>query len=185
VTKLATAACVCAVLAFALATTARAQVKEIPGEAVTVSGTVEAIDHTSRVLTLKDEHGEFDTIDVPADTQRFSEIKVGDKITAKYYDNVTVRLKKPGEAAVNTDAAAATPGTGVKPGATVATQRTMTAVIEAIDTKVPSITFKGPQGWKYSRRVLDKNVLKQVKVGDQVDFTWTEAVMISVTTPKK
>ena len=86
-------------LAFALATTARAQVeKEIPGEAVTVSGTVEAIDHTSRVLTLKDEHGEFDTIDVPADAQRFSEIKVGDKITAKYYDNVTVRLKKPGEA---------------------------------------------------------------------------------------
>jgi len=28
-------------------------------------------------------------------------------------------------------------------------------------------------------------VLKQVKVGDQVDFTWTEAVMIQVTAPKK
>ena len=61
----------------------RAQVKEIPGERVTVSGTVEAIDHTSRVLTLKDEHGELDTIDVPAEAKRFSEIKVGDKITAK------------------------------------------------------------------------------------------------------
>jgi hypothetical protein len=73
----------------------------------------------------------------------------------------------------------------VKPGGTVATQRTMTAVVEAIDPKVPSITFKGPQGWKYSRRVVDKNVLKQVKVGDKVDFTWTEAVMIEVTTPKK
>ena len=183
--KLTTAACVSAVLALALATTAGAQVKEIPGEKVTASGTVEAIDHSSRLVTLKDEDGEFVTIDVPADAKRFSEIKVGDKVTATYYDNVTVRLKKPGEAPVNTETAAATPGTGAKPGGTVASQRTMTAVVEAIDPKVPSITFKGPKGWKYSRRIQDKNVLKQVKVGDQVDFTWTEAVMIEVTAPKK
>jgi len=165
---------------------APAQVKEIPGDTVTVSGTVEAIDHTSRVLTLKDdEDGEFVTVDVPAEAKRFHEIKVGDKVTARYYDNVTVRLKKPGEAPVNAAEAAVTPGGGAKPGATVAAQRTMTAVVEAIDPKVPSITFKGPKGWKYSRRIQDKNVLKQVKVGDQVDFTWTEAVMIEVTAPKK
>jgi len=175
----------CVVLGLVLAADAPAQIKEIPGEAVTASGTVEAIDHTSRVLTLKDEDGEFVTIDVPAGARRFDEIKVGDKVTARYYDNVTVRLKKPGEAAVNAGEAAVTPGAGPKPGATVAAQRTMTAVVEAIDPKVPSITFKGPKGWKYSRRIADKNVLKQVKVGDQVDFTWTEAVTIEVTAPKK
>jgi Cu/Ag efflux protein CusF len=174
------------VLALALAASAPAQIKQIPGDTVTASGTVEAIDHTSRVLTLKsDQDGEFVTLDVPADAKRFDEIKVGDKVTARYYDNVTVRLKKPGEAAVNAGESAVTPGSGPKPGATVAAQRTMTATIEAIDPKVPSITFKGPKGWKYSRRVLDKNVLKQVKVGDQVDFTWTEAVTLEVSTPKK
>ena len=174
------------VLALALAASAPAQIKQIPGDTVTASGTVEAIDHTSRVLTLKsDQDGEFVTLDVPADAKRFDEIKVGDKVTARYYDNVTVRLKKPGEKAVNAREAAVTPGSGPKPGATVAAQRTMTATIEAIDPKVPSITFKGPKGWKYSRRVLDKNVLKQVKVGDQVDFTWTEAVTLEVSTPKK
>jgi ABC-type sulfate/molybdate transport systems ATPase subunit len=169
----------------ALAASAPAQVKELPGVTVTVSGTVEAIDHTSRVLSLKNAKGEIVTVDVPADVKRFPEIKVGDQITARYYDNVTVRLKKPGEAAVNTDAAATTPGTGVKPAKTVATQRTMTAVIEAIDPKGPTITFKGPQGWTYNRHVLDKDVLKQVKVGDKVDFTWTEAVTIEVSAPKK
>jgi Cu/Ag efflux protein CusF len=174
------------VLTLALAASAPAQIKQIPGDTVTTSGTVEAIDHTSRVLTLKsDQDGEFVTLDVPADAKRFDEIKVGDKVTARYYDNVTVRLKKPGEKAVNAGEAAVTPGSGAKPGATVAAQRTMTATIEAIDTKVPSITFKGPKGWKYSRRVLDKSVLKQVKVGDQVDFTWTEAVTLEVSTPKK
>ena len=174
------------VLALALAAAAPAQVKQIPGDTVTVSGTVESIDNTSRVLTLKsDQDGEFVTVDVPAEARRFDEIKVGDKVTARYYDNVTVRLKKPGEKAVNAGETAVTPGSGAKPGATVAAQRTMTATIEAIDPKVPSITFKGPKGWKYSRRVQDKNVLKQVKVGDQVDFTWTEAVTVEVSTPKK
>jgi Cu/Ag efflux protein CusF len=173
-------------LALALAAATPAQVKEIPGEMVTASGTVEAIDHTNRVLTLKDdEDGEVVTVDVPAAAKRFDEIKVGDKVTARYYDNVTVRLKKPGEGAVSASEAAVTPGAGAKPGATLAAQHTMTATVEAIDAKVPSITFKGPKGWKYSRRVQDKNVLKQVKVGDQVDFTWTEAVTVEVTSPKK
>ena len=164
---------------------ALAQVKEIPGDRVTETGTVEAIDHKGRVLTLKDAKGEMVTVDVPAEVRRFDEVNVGDKVTVTYYDNVTVRLKKPGEKAVNAGEAAVTPGAGPKRAGTVAKQRTMTATVEAIDPNVPSITFKGPKGWKYSRRVLDKEVLKQVKVGDQVDFTWTEAVILQVDSPKK
>ena len=166
-------------------TLAYGQVKEVPGDRVTEKGTVEAIDHKARVLTLKDEKGETVTVDVPAEVKRFDTIKVGDKVTVTYYDNVTVRLKKPGEAPVNELSAAVTPTPGAKPGGTVGAQRTMTAAVESIDPKVPSITFKGPNGWKYSRRILDKNVLKQVKVGDQVDFTWTEALQIAVEAPKK
>lgn len=172
-------------LAVALAPRARAQSKEIPGETVTVSGTVEAIDHTARVLSLKAEDGEIVTVDVPKSVARFPEIKVGDTVTARYRNNVVVRLKNPGEAATNTLEAALTPGGGAKPGATLAAQYTMTATVDAIDPKVPSISFKGPKGWSYSRRVLDKNVLKQVNVGDRVDFTWTEAVTIEVTAPRK
>jgi Cu/Ag efflux protein CusF len=164
---------------------ALAQVKQVPGERVTGTGTVEAIDHKARVLTLKNKDGELVTIDVPATVERFDAIKVGDTVTATYYDNVTVRLKKPGEPPVNNADAALTPAPGEKPGGTLGAQRTMTATIEAIDTKVPSITFVGPNGWKYSRKVLDKDVLKQVKVGDQVDFVWTEAVQIRVESSKK
>lgn len=184
--KRSTAVLASVVLGLVVASPAPGQVKEIPGETVTASGRVEAIDVSSRLLTLKDaETGELVTVDVPAGAKRFDEIRVGDTVTARYYDNVTVRLKKPGEKAVNAGEAAVTHGTGAKPGATIAAQRTMTAVVEAIDPKVPSITFKGPKGWKYSRRIQDRGVLKQVKVGDRVDFTWTEAVMIEVTSPRK
>jgi hypothetical protein len=36
----------------------------------------------------------------------------------------------------------------------------------------------------YSSRVADKDALKAVKVGGQVDITWTEAVTITVEAPK-
>jgi hypothetical protein len=166
-------------------TVALAQVKTMAGERVTETGTVEAIDYTARVMTLKDETGELTTIDVPKEVKRFDAIKVGDKVSATYYDSVSVRLKEAGEKAVDKDTMATTPTAGTKPGAVIATQRTMTATIEAIDPKVPSISFKGPGGWKYNRKVLDKDVLKKVKVGDQVDFIWTDAVEITVLAPKK
>ena len=66
------------------------------------------------------------------------------------------------------------------PGGTRAKQRTITATITAIDTAVPSVTFTGPNGWKYTSRVQDTAALAKVKVGDKVDVVWTEAVLVSV-----
>ena len=56
----------------------------------------------------------------------------------------------------------------------------MTATVDAIDKSASSITFVGPNGWKYSRRVVDPTVLDKVKVGDQVDITWNTDVTVSV-----
>jgi hypothetical protein len=159
---------------------ASAQIKAIPGESTSVSATVVAIEQSSRTLTLKNEDGTYEEMQVPTEVTRFSALKVGDKITAHYYDNLVVRLKKPGEAAMDVDTAALTPTSGKRPGATAATQRTVTVTVTAIDPKVPSITVKGPNGWLYSRKVVDKKALAQVKVGDQLDVTWTEALLISV-----
>ena len=167
-----------------LASIAGAQVKTIPREMTTVKGTIEAIDQAKRVVTIKDSKGKFVTIDVPEGTERFSAVKVGDKVSIRYYDTVSIRLKQPGEMAVDSASAALTPTEGAKPAGTAAKQRVMTATIQEIDPKVPSVTFVGPNGWKYSRRVADKKMLEKVKVGDQVDFIWTEAVMIDVEAPK-
>jgi hypothetical protein len=76
-----------------------------------------------------------------------------------------------------------TPGQGTQVAGTVAKQRTITATIEAIDPKVPSITLSGPNKWRYSARIQDKDVLKTIKVGDRLDITWTEAALISFETP--
>ena len=54
-----------------------------------------------------------------------------------------------------------------------------------MDPKTSSVTVTGPNGYMYSRRVTDKKAFALLKVGDQLDMTWTEAVLISVESAKK
>ena len=56
----------------------------------------------------------------------------------------------------------------------------MTATIDSIDTSTSSITFVGPNGFKYSRHVVDPAVFDTVKVGDKVDINWNTDLTISV-----
>lgn len=163
---------------------AAAQIKTLMGETVTVSATVDAIERSSRSLTLRAPDGKLTTITVPADVKRFDALKVGDTLTAKYYENIVVRVKQPGEKDVDSASGGVTKSGGQKPGATVAAQRTITATVTAIDPKIPSISLSGPNNWTYSSRVADKKALAQVKVGDRLDLTWTEAVLISAEAPK-
>ena len=161
-----------------------AQSKTIEGVHVATTVTIEAIDQSTRTMTVKDKDGIYETIQAPPELKRFNELKVGDSITARYYDNVVVRLKKPGEAAVDIDSAALTRNKGAQPGGTLAAQRTITVAVTGMDPKTQSVTVKGPNGYVYSRKVTDKT-FALLKVGDQLDMTWTDALLISVDPPKK
>jgi hypothetical protein len=169
---------VAAVLALA-AVPASAQTKTLTGETKTVTASVEAIEKATREVTVKKPDGTYDVFYFPTSIKRFDALKVGDKITAKYYENLVLRLKAPGEKAVDTASAGTVRSEGTL-AATSSRQRTITATIAAIDQSIPSITFTGPNGWKYSSRVEDKKALEKVKVGDRLDITWTEALILSV-----
>ena len=156
-----------------------AQTKTITGETKTVTATVEAIEKAGREITVKKPDGTYDVFYAPASMKRFDTLKIGDKITAKYYENIVLQLKPAGQKAVDTDAGAVTRANGAQ-ATTTAHQRTITATITAIDMNVPSITFSGPNNWSYSTRVEDKAALAKVKVGDKVDITWTEAMILSI-----
>jgi hypothetical protein len=157
-----------------------AQSKTLVGNSVTASVTIVAIEQSSRTLTVKTEKGTYETIQAPPEVKRFSELKVGDKITARYYENVVVRLKKPDEAAVDVEGAAAVRGTGASPAAAGAVQRTLTVTITAKDPATSSVTVNAPNGYAYSRKVADKKIFDTLKVGDRLDMTWTDALLLSV-----
>jgi len=176
---------VVALAVLGIAGTAFAQSKTLTGETQTISATVEAINVSTRTLTMKGPKGNFLDIVVPEAVKKFSEIKVGDTLTARYYENLVIRKKQPGEKDVDTAAEGVTPGGAAKPAGTAAKQRTITATITALDPKVPSITLSGPNKWTYSARIEDKKVLEQVKLGDKVDLTWTEALLLEFDIVKK
>ena len=165
-------------LLLALAVPCWAQSRQLPTDTTTIAGTIETIDQGKRAMNIKTADGKFVAVNVPESVKRFQELKVGDRVKATYNNNVVVRLKPPGEPPVDV-AASSYANTGVASG-TQGMVRMMTASIVAIDRNASSISFEGPNGWKYSRRVVDPTVFDQVKVGDRVDITWNTDLTVSV-----
>jgi hypothetical protein len=159
-------------------TSAGAQTTTVAGEMKVVTGTVEKIDFKARTLVVKTAT-DYEEIDVPEGVKRFALVKVGDRLTLRYYDNIVLILKKPGDSEVDSQTAAITPGVTGTTG-TTARQRTITATITAIDERAPSVTFTGPNSWTFSSPVKDRDALARVHVGDRVDLTWTSAVLVSL-----
>ena len=175
---------ICSALVLTLAASwLAAQSKTITGTMKTVTATVEAIESQSRTVTVKKPDGTYEEFYVPETIKKFDTLKIGDKVNARYYENVVVRLKEAGEKATDDQASAVTRAEQGTAG-TKAHQRVITATIEAIDPAAPSITFVGPRGWKYTTRVEDTAALAKVKVGDKVDITWTEALVLSLDSAK-
>ena len=158
------------------------QSKTVSSEMRTETATVEAVEAATRTVTLKKPDGTYVTTVAGPEVKRFEEIKVGDKVTAKYYENLVIRLKAPGESDVASRATGTTGSQQPLPGGTKAKQVTITATITAIDPDpaAPTITFTGANGWKYTSKVQDTAALAKVKVGDKVDIVWTEALLVSL-----
>jgi Cu/Ag efflux protein CusF len=155
------------------------------GDAVTETFTIEAIDSSSRIVTLKDTEGNLEDIYCGPDVTRFDALKVGDKVTFRYYESVASAIRRPGTAPRPTESAGITRTPGDRPGGTVAAQVTATVTIQAIDPKVPSVTVKSDKGRVLSFRVQDAKNLEGYKVGDTVEVTYTQALAVSVEPAKK
>ena len=160
------------------------QPSDLVREQITLRGTVEAIDHTVRTVTIRGDRGNVVTLDIAKSVVPFDQLQVGDVVSVAYYDRVSVRLKPAGEAPVDrTDPPVATSTGTTLPGATVASQRVTTVTITGWDPALRTVTFTGPTGTAYSRRLLDStdaSIMAGLKVGDRVDVTRTEAVRLAV-----
>ena len=152
----------------------------LPTHTVTLAGAVETIDHGKRVVTIRTADGKFETIDVPPSAKRFDELKVGDKVSVTYNNSVSVRPHPPGTPPIDTGSKASTMGQEARPGGETVVHRTVTATVETMDKSTSAITFVGPEGWKYSRHVVDPTVFDKVKVGDQVDISWNTDLKVTV-----
>jgi Cu/Ag efflux protein CusF len=177
-------------LAAALATLSVPGFGQVPkpvvrGEAVTVTAVIVAIDSTNRLITLTDDKGLTETIAAGPEVKRFNELKVGDKVTFRYYESVVYSIQPPGSTPPAAAATAVVRSAGPRPGGTMSEQQTVVVTIQAIDLAIPSVTITTEKGETMSFKVEDKKNMEGVKVGDKVQITYTRALAISVETPKQ
>ena len=178
-----------AALCLAVAPAAAAQAPVTKTKSVTGTATIQAIDSTTRTITLKDETGVEDSYVAGPELKRFDELKVGDTVKMTYYESVFLQVRKAGAAATGTagaappDAAidaAITRGKGALPGATAAVQEKMTVTVKSIDPSLPSITVATPDGRTMTRKVEDKKNLDGISAGDLIDVTYTRALLTQI-----
>jgi Cu/Ag efflux protein CusF len=169
------------VLLAALPLPVLAQKAVTQGDVVEMTAEIVAIDKDARIVTLQDEDGEIEDVVCGPEVKRFDELKVGDKVTFRYYESIVSQIRKPGESApAPSGAPTLVRGTGPKPSGTLSQQMSATVTITGLDAKVPSVTVKTAEGRTMSFKIADKKNIEGVKVGDKVDITYTAAVMITV-----
>jgi Cu/Ag efflux protein CusF len=173
--------------ALAQSTDTKVATESSPGKATaarvrTVSATVTEVDAAKGYVTLKGPKGNELPLKVGPEVRNLDQVKVGDKVTVKYLESLSLTLMKGGKALRGSEESAAgarTPA-GSLPGGAVAAQLEVTADVIGVDAKNQIVTLKGPKQ-TVEMRVQDPKQLKLIKVGDQIQAVYTEAMAVSVT----
>jgi hypothetical protein len=151
---------------------------------VTVSASVEAIDHATREVTLKGPLGNEVTFIVDPQVKRLKEVKVGDFVQADYFISVAAELRAPTpeeekDPIVVLETGAKSPD-GTTPAAGGLRRFKVVTTVEGVDLSTETITIKGPRGKFATIHVPKSPNLSQVKLGEKIIVTYTEALAISL-----
>jgi hypothetical protein len=184
-----------ALVLFSLATVATAQSSAAPGAApgsgktvagvgeavgITEAATMTAIDPKNHTVTLQAPDGVKQTYKM---SKQFTgkNVKVGDVVAVTAVDAVAISLKGP------KSGPAGEMGTGVaaadKNDVGVMDVVRVSAKIKAIDMHKPSVTLLGPAGGTVVVKAKSPKDLEGLKVGDDIDATYTQAVIVDLIPP--
>ena len=151
---------------------------------VSVTATIEAIDHDTREATLKGPLGHTVTFTVDQRVKRLNEFKVGDAVRADYFVSVAYELREPTpeeikEPLVVLDAEGKASAESSPAGAAVSQIRAV-CTIEGLDRPTETVTLKGPLGRYVTVLVADPANLPHLRIGQSVVVTYTEALAVSL-----
>jgi hypothetical protein len=143
---------------------------------------VDAIDYAGRSIALTWQDGKTDIFNVTSDVRNFSQIKKGDTVKVLRHSQVVASLRKTtDEPTIEVIDSVMTAELGQKPGILAMHRARVEAVVEDVNYNTRDIKLKTTTGDKLeitaSKMVPN---FDKVKVGDQVVFTTTEAISITV-----
>ena len=158
-------------------------------QTTTMNAVVETVDPVSRELLLRgnggSQSGALLSMVVSPKVQRLNEIRPGDRVTVVYYQALAAQV-------VNVFSPKSQPFEGVtldrretadRPGGEITRVRSGRVIITAVDPSTSTVSFVGPD--RLVRTVTSPNpevqgLIQRLRVGDQVDIVYEEALAISV-----
>lgn len=146
-----------------------------------VTATVASIDQVTRAVTLKDDKGATISFVAGPDVKNLAQVSKGDIVTIEYAQAMLMGLEKSKSATrerVVTQSKEGAPK-GQMPSGLLMHDVKIIASVEALDAKKGTVTLRGPEH-TVTIKVKDPAMLKNVKVGDMVQASYTEALAIRV-----
>ena len=147
---------------------------------VNFSGKIVDVNTAHSLVTLEGPEGRRLTFTV-LNPDNLKAAKVGEPFSARYYDIVTIRKKKPGENIkdATTVGVWTTNPLGV-PGGSRAIQTTVLVTVDPVDEANGTVTVKAADGTTKTVKAQNPENLKQLKAGDQLVLVMYRAIAISL-----
>jgi Cu/Ag efflux protein CusF len=146
-----------------------------------VTAVVAAIDQATRKVTLREADGSLLSFTASPEVRNLAQVKVGDTVTLSHTTALVLELRKASggiRERVETEGAART-APGQMPGAVVGREVRVVADVVSINAQKKTVRLRGPQR-TVDLRVDDPKQLAGIKVGDQVEATFIDAVALVV-----
>jgi len=154
---------------------------------VEATATVTAVDMKNHLVTIQGAEGDLAVLQVTDQVKNLPQVKVGDKVNIKYYRSAAASIVKLGEdaklGAIKAIGAKATPPAGETPAGAIGVKLTRRAEVVFVDPYQKFISFRSPDRGlrKISLKDTDlEHYLDELKKGDIVEVTYTEALAISL-----
>jgi hypothetical protein len=154
---------------------------------IEATATVTAVDMERHLVTIQGPQGNSAVIQVTDQVKNLPQVKIGDVVDIQYYRSAIAELVKVDENTTldtTVSGAKATRPEGEKPGGAIGLQVKRRAEVMFVDPFQKFITFLSPD--RGLRKISLENspelqhYLKELKKGDIVEVTYTEALAISL-----
>ena len=147
-----------------------------------ISALVVAIDHETRVVTVRKGDGEEVTFTASEEARNLDQVTVGDVLIAEHVETISIEvIANDGmEAAAAGVSAMARTEKGEMPGMAAMEATVITATVEEINLENNTFKLKGPAGNIDEYTAQNPENLKRAAVGDLVVITITESIAVTV-----
>jgi len=151
------------------------------GQLASLTAKVEAIDLEHRTVTVRGPRRNAVTLEVGEDVRNLPQVKVGDLVKVRYYESIALELKNgPAAPAATASGATGRAEEGQKPAGAGVARVEADVTVQNIDAKNMIVTVKGPKGNVFDVKARDPKRVAELKVGDVIHVTYTEALAVSV-----